>query len=62
VTEPHTVSVPEAARLMRVGRDAAYAAVHSGDLKVIRIGRVIRVPMKSIELLMEHASSKGMQL
>lgn len=39
-----TLTVPEAARLLRIGRDAAYAAVDRGDVPSFRLGRRIVVP------------------
>jgi hypothetical protein len=37
-------SVPEAGRLLGLGRNAAYAAAQRGDLPTIRIGKLLLVP------------------
>ena len=41
--ESLTVSVPEAARLLGIGKTLAYQAARRGDLPVIRIGRRVVV-------------------
>lgn len=40
-----TISVEEAARLLRIGRSAAYEAVHRGQIPHVRIGRRYLVPV-----------------
>lgn len=39
-----TVSVPEAGRLLGLGRDAAYDCARRGDIPTIRLGRRVVVP------------------
>jgi excisionase family DNA binding protein len=47
-----TITVPEAGRLLGVGRDAAYAAAERGELPVLRLGRRLLVPVpRLLELL-----------
>lgn len=41
---PDVLTVPEAARLARVGRNAMYQAVARGDIHSVRIGRSVRIP------------------
>ncbi len=49
---PATLTVEEAARLCRIGRNAAYEAVASGELPGMRIGRRWVVPtMRLLRLL-----------
>jgi excisionase family DNA binding protein len=43
--QPVTVSVPEAARILGIGRNTAYVAVRRGDLPAVRIGGRIVVPV-----------------
>jgi excisionase family DNA binding protein len=44
VTEPLTISVEDAARLLGISRGLAYEAARRGDLPVIRLGRRLLVP------------------
>src|ERR1035438_9678615 len=47
-----TVSVPEAGRMLGIGRDAAYAAAARGEIPTLRLGRTLRVSVPQIlELL-----------
>ena len=47
--EALTVSVLDAARALGMGRDAAYSEARAGRLRVIRVGRKIRVPRIELE-------------
>jgi len=43
------MSVPEAgAKYLGLGPPAAYAAVHRGEIPVIRIGKLLRVPIVAV--------------
>jgi excisionase family DNA binding protein len=42
------LTVEEWAKKMRISRSAAYDAVKNGEVKVIRIGRLIRIPNSAI--------------
>lgn len=42
------LTVKEAAKLMRIGRDMAYALVAEGKIPNIRLGRHIRIPRASL--------------
>jgi hypothetical protein len=54
---PLTLSVPEAGkRYFGLSRNAAYEAAARGDLPVIRIGRLLRVPVRAMERMLERAS------
>jgi hypothetical protein len=51
-----TLSVPEAGkRYFGLGRDGSYRAAERGDIPVIRIGRLLRVPVRAMERLLETA-------
>jgi hypothetical protein len=53
---PLTLSVPEAgARYFGLCRNASYDAAARGDLPVIRIGRLLRVPVRALERMLESA-------
>ena len=45
---PLVVPIPDAARLLGVGR-STYALIVSGELEVIHIGRCVRVPVAAID-------------
>ena len=54
---PLTLSVPEAGkRYFGLSRNAAYEAAARGDLPAIRIGRLLRVPVRAMERMLERAS------
>ena len=48
-----TISVAETARLLGIGRSAAYLAVRTGAIPSIRIGRRLLVPVKGLQELLE---------
>ncbi|WP_406603558.1 helix-turn-helix domain-containing protein [Nocardia aurantia] len=54
LNEP-TVSVPEAAHLLGIGRSTLYAAAKSGNIPAIRIGGRVRIPsiwlLQSLQIL-----------
>jgi excisionase family DNA binding protein len=39
-----TISVPEAGHILGIGRNSAYEAAKRGEIPVIRLGRLERVP------------------
>lgn len=47
-TRPDVLTVEEWAAKMRISRSAAYDAVKNGEVKVIRIGRLIRIPNTAV--------------
>jgi len=52
LSEPETLSVDEAARVLGIGRNGAYEAVARGEIPSIRIGKRILVPRRQLlELL-----------
>jgi hypothetical protein len=55
---PHTLSVPEAGkRYFQLSRSAAYAAAARGDIPAIRIGKLLRVPVRALEQMLNQAKS-----
>jgi len=47
---PMTISVPEAGRTyFDLSRNAAYAAAKRGDFPTIKIGKLLRVPVRALE-------------
>ena len=51
-----TVSIVEAAQMLGIGRTLAYEAARRGDLRTIRVGRRVLVPVLAIEELLAQAS------
>ncbi len=56
-TTPKTMSVPEAGRVyFGIGRDSSYQAAKTGQIPVIRIGKLLRVPIVAMERMLDRAS------
>jgi hypothetical protein len=54
---PLTLTVPEAGKkYFGLSRNGAYDAAARGDLPTIRIGRLLRVPVRALERMLERAS------
>lgn len=50
MTEPKTMTVPQAGKeYFGLSRNAAYAAAERGDIPTIKIGRLLRVPIRALE-------------
>lgn len=47
--QPMLLSVPEAARMLRIGTTLAYELIGHGDLPHVRLGRALRVPRRALE-------------
>ena len=50
--EPLCYSVPETARLLGLGRNAAYEAIKRGEIPAIRIGGRVLVPRVQLEKML----------
>jgi hypothetical protein len=47
---PKTMTVPSAGKLyFGLSRNASYAAAERGDIPTIRIGKLLRVPVRALE-------------
>lgn len=51
-TVRRTISVEEAGEVLGISRNSAYAAVRKGEIPVIRIGSLLRVPLPALERLL----------
>jgi excisionase family DNA binding protein len=50
MSEPKTMTVPEAgAQYFGLSRAGSYTAAKNGDIPTIRIGRLLRVPVRALE-------------
>jgi len=54
-----TMSVPEAANYLGIGRNSAYEAARTGQIPTIRIGRLLRVPVAAMERMLDQAGRDG---
>jgi len=55
-----TLTVPEAGkRYFSLSRGASYAAAGRGEIPTIRIGRLLRVPIKAMEAMLDGAKPKA---
>ena len=55
-TQPKTLSVPDAGRIYyNLGKNASYAAAASGQIPTIRIGKLLRVPVRLMERKLDNA-------
>jgi len=51
-----TISVPEAGeRFSGLSRNGSYAAASRGDIPTIKIGRLLRVPVRALERMLDRA-------
>jgi hypothetical protein len=58
-TEPITITVPEAGkRYFGLSRNASYAAATRGDIPTVRLGRLLRVPVRAMERLLDRAGEQ----
>jgi Helix-turn-helix domain len=56
---PLTISVPEAGkRYFGLCRNAAYDAAARGEIPTIRIGRLLRVPVRALERMLDQACQR----
>ena len=53
------MTVPEAAKLLRISRNLAYELVARGEIPAIRLGRVIRVPRGTLEQWLADGVREG---
>jgi excisionase family DNA binding protein len=59
---PLTITVPEAGkRYFGMSRGASYAAAERGEIPTVRIGRLLRVPVKAMDDLLESAAKSAPQ-
>lgn len=53
---PKTMSVPEAGKVyLGLSRNAAYAAASRGDIPTIKIGKLLKVPIRAMEQILDMA-------
>jgi excisionase family DNA binding protein len=57
MTDRKTMTIPEAAKYLGIGRNSAYEAARAGQIPTIRIGRLFRVPVLALERMLDRAGS-----
>ena len=55
--EPLTISVPEAGRLLGIGRNVAFRLANERVIPALRLGKKLRVPRVAIERMLEQTGS-----
>jgi hypothetical protein len=56
--DPKTLSVPEAGRrYYNLSRNASYDAARRGEIPTIRVGRLLRVPVRAFERILDEAAT-----
>jgi excisionase family DNA binding protein len=54
-----TISVPDAGkRYLSLSRNGSYAAARRGEIPTLKVGRLLRVPVKAMDQLLEQVSAK----
>jgi hypothetical protein len=57
---PLTITVPEAGkRYFGLSRNGSYMAAARGDLPTVRIGRLLRVPIRALEAKLDEAARQA---
>jgi excisionase family DNA binding protein len=57
---PLTLSVPEAgAKYFGIGKNASYAAAERGEIPTIKVGKLLRVPVRAMERMLDEAGKGG---
>jgi len=55
-----TISVPEAGqKYFGLSRNGAYAAAERGEIPTVRIGRLLRVPVRALERMLDAVGQPG---
>ena len=56
---PKTITVPDAGReYFGLSRNAAYAAAQRGDIPTIKVGKLLRVPVRALEQMLDAVPVK----
>jgi helix-turn-helix protein len=57
--QPKTITVPEAGmQYFGMSRNASYAAAHRGEIPTIKIGKLLRVPVRTLEEMLDRTCAK----
>lgn len=53
--EPLTVRIATAVQLTGISRSRLYELIQSGDLEIVKVGRLTLIPFSSLKALVRHA-------
>jgi hypothetical protein len=54
MSQPQTLTIPEAGMTyFGLSRNGSYAAARRGDIPTIKIGRLLRVPIRALEAILD---------
>ena len=54
-----TIDVPEAGkRYFGLSRNGSYAAAARGEIPTVKVGRLLKVPVRALERLLDSANAK----
>jgi excisionase family DNA binding protein len=56
-----TCSIPEAGRILGIGRNTAYEAAARGEIPVLCFGRVKRVPVAALRRMLEGDTGQAVE-
>ena len=56
--ERRTYTVEEAAQILGISRSSAYEAVRKGEIPIIKIGKLLRVPAAQLDRLLNGKPSE----
>jgi hypothetical protein len=57
--QPLTMDVPEAGRIyFGMSRNAAYQAAHRGEIPTIKVGKLLKVPVRAMEAMLNSVKAK----
>lgn len=57
VNDKLTLTVPETARRLGIGKNLAYDAIQRGEIPSIRVGHRLLVPVVALEAMMQRAGN-----
>ena len=58
-SQSKTMSVPDAGReYFGLSRNASYEAARRGDIPIIKMGRLLRVPVVALERMLEETAKR----
>ncbi len=52
---PTVLTIPETAKILRIGRNSAYEAARTGEIPTVKIGKRLLVPREALERKLAEA-------